>query len=151
MLIGAAGLRAAHPDLDLSVGLTNSAIEDLPRVESECVDATVERYRAIPSQDMVTRTPSSVPALKELFEENSPGSKKISVPVFIGHGVADQQVPVELSERLRTKYCALGGNVTRKTYEAQDHDGVIDASATDLLAFLTARFGNDPLDSGDCT
>ena len=86
---------------------------------------------------MVTRPPSSDPELKELFDENSPGSTKISVPVFIGHGIADQQVPVELSERLRTKYCALGGNVTRKTYEAQDHDGVIDTGAeTDVLAFL---------------
>ena len=48
VLIGAAGLRAADPDLDLSVGLTDAAAEDLPRVESECVDATVERYQTIP-------------------------------------------------------------------------------------------------------
>ena len=132
VLIGAAGLRAAHPDLDLSAGLTDSALKDLPRVESECVDATVERYQAIPSQDVVTRPPSKDPAIKELFDKNSPGSKKISVPVFIGHGVADQQVPVELSEGLRTKYCAMGGNVTRKTYAGQDHEGVINASETDV-------------------
>ena len=73
------------------------------------------------------------------------------MPVFIGHGVADQQVPVEVSERLRTKYCAMGGNVTRKTYEGQDHEGVIDASETDVLAFLTARFTNAPTDSRACT
>ncbi len=150
VLIGAAGLRAAHPDLDLSVGLTDTAVEDLPRVESECVDATVERYQTIAAEDVVTQPPSEDPALKQLFDENSPGSTKIAVPVFLGHGVDDQQVPVELSERLRAKYCAMGGNVTRKTYEGEDHDGVVDASETDVLAFLTARYQNDPLDSNAC-
>ena len=77
VLIGAAGLRAAHPDLDLSVGLTDTAVEDLPRVESECVDATVERYQTIAAEDVVTQPPSEDPALKQLFDENSPGSTKI--------------------------------------------------------------------------
>ena len=45
VLIGAAGLRAAHPDLDVSSILTPAAVEDLARVESECVDATVSRYK----------------------------------------------------------------------------------------------------------
>ena len=44
----------------------------------------------------------------------------------------------------------MGGNVTRKTYEGEDHDGVVDASETDVLAFLTARYQNDPLDSSTC-
>jgi pimeloyl-ACP methyl ester carboxylesterase len=151
VLIGAAGLRAAHPDLDLSAGLTASALRDLPRVEGECVDTTVERYAAIPSRDVVTRPPSEDPALKKLFDENSPGAKRILVPIFIGHGVADQQVPVELSERLRAKYCALGGNVTRKTYPGKDHEGVIDASEKDVLAFLTARYTKPQPDSNGCT
>jgi pimeloyl-ACP methyl ester carboxylesterase len=150
VLIGAAGLRAAHPDLDLSAGLTDAALDDLSRVESECVDATVERYQTIPSRDVLVRPPSNDPALKKLFDENSPGSKTISVPVFIGHGDADQQVPVELSERLSARYCAMGDTVTRRTYQAVDHDGVVDASEPDVLAFLTARFTNAPVEGSTC-
>ena len=47
VLIGAAGLRAAHPELDVWSILTPTAVEDLARVESECVDATVSRYENI--------------------------------------------------------------------------------------------------------
>ena len=48
------------------------------------------------------------------------------------------------------KYCAMGGNVNVKTYEGEDHDGVVEASETDVLVFLTARFTNEPLDSSAC-
>lgn len=149
VLIGAAGLRAAHPDVDLSAVLTPTAIADLPRVESECVDETVQRYETIPTGDILTRLPSSAPEINQLLEQNSPGSHSISVPVFLGHGDADQQVPVTLSDRLQDKYCALGVNVTKRTYNGVDHTGVIDAAAGDVLAFITARYEHGAT-VGDC-
>ena len=150
VLIGAIGHRAAHPDLDLSAVLIADAVSDLPRVEAECVDATVERYQSLSTGDMIMRLPSSDPAVLRLLEQNSPGAAGTLVPVFIGHGTADQQVPVALSKRLLAQYCALDVTVTRQTYEGQDHDGVIDAAADDALAFVAARYDHEPAVS-DCS
>jgi alpha-beta hydrolase superfamily lysophospholipase len=149
VLIGASGMRAGHPDLDLSTVLTPDALADLPRVESECLDATIERYQDDPG-GVTTRPPSSVPEIERLLEANSPGSTPISTPVFLGHGAADQQVPPAISERLGARYCALGADLIRRTYPGQDHDEVIDAAAEDVLAFITARYHREPAES-ECT
>ena len=74
-----------------------------------------------------------------LLEQNSPGAAGTLVPVFIGHGTADQQVPVAMSKRLLAQYCASMRDIAGQTYEGQDHDGVIDAAADDALAFIAAR------------
>ncbi len=146
VLIGASGMRAGNPDLDLSTVLTPDALADLGRVESECLDATIERYQDDPG-GVTTRPPSSVPEIERLLEANSPGSNPISTPIFLGHGDADQQVPPAISERIGARYCALGADLIRRTYPGQDHDEVIDAAADDVLAFVTARYDHDPAES----
>ena len=93
VLIGAIGLRTAHPDLDLSRVLTPAAMADLPHVESECVDDTIQRYASLTTSDVVSQAPSNDPELAGLLQENSPGSTPIEVPIFLGHGTADEQVP----------------------------------------------------------
>ena len=60
-----------------------------------------------------------------------------------------QQVPPTLSEQLGAKYCANGATLTRHVYPGQDHDGVIDAANDDMLAFLAARYEQEPALS-DC-
>ena len=151
VLIGAAGLRAAHPDLDLSAGLTDTAVEDLPRVESECVDATVERYQTIP----VTRCRDSARRAK-IRHSSSCSTRTLPDQRRSRYRSSSDMASTINKSRwscrsvCATKYCAMGGNVTRKTYEGEDHDGVVDASETDVLAFLTARYQNEPLDSSAC-
>src|SRR4051794_17671285 len=138
VLIGAAGLRAAYPDVDLSAVLTPAAIADLPLVESECVDDTIQRYEEVPIGDVFIQFPDMDPEINQLLTQNSPGSAAIAEPVFLGHGTADEQVPIVLTEQVLQKYCALGVHVTRHTYESVDHMGVLDAAADDVLAFISA-------------
>jgi pimeloyl-ACP methyl ester carboxylesterase len=140
VLMGAIGLRAAYPDLDLATVFTPDAIADIPRVETECVDTTVARYEPTPTSELISRAPSSVTEVERILEENSPGAIAPTVPIFIGHSEADEQVPVELSARLMAKYCALGATVIRRTYPGQDHVGVIDAADGDVLAFVANRY-----------
>ena len=123
---------------------------DLPRVESECVDDTVQRYESLTTSDVVSQAPSSDPEIARLLQENSAGSTPIGVPIFLGHGTADEQVPPELSDRLAAKYCALNVAVMQRIYDGEDHDGVVDAAADDVLAFITARYSHDPATT-DCT
>ena len=88
----------------------------------------------------ILRESSTTPDVALLLEQNSPGVVAPAVPVFIGHGDADQQVPVALSETLTATYCALGATVGRRVYPGQDHDGVIDAAADDAMTFITDRY-----------
>ena len=55
VLMGAIGLRAAYPDLDLASVFTPTAIADIPRIETECVDTTVARYQSVPTNKLITR------------------------------------------------------------------------------------------------
>ncbi len=146
-LIGAIGLRAGYPELDLAGVFTPRAIKDVARVETECVDETVARYETLPTDEVISTDPGGVVGLQRILDENSPGRVAPAVSVFIGHGDADQQVPVALSGRLATKYCALGATVTRRVYRHQDHDAVIDAAADDAMAFITDRFDHRPATS----
>ena len=63
VLIGASGMRAGHPDVDLAASLTPAALADLTQVESECVDETVGRYQDVPTDEIVTRLPGLLPRL----------------------------------------------------------------------------------------
>ena len=144
VLMGAIGLRAAYPDLDLASVFTPTAIADIPRIETECVDTTVARYHAVATNKFITRDPSTVAEVQRILEENSPATISPTVPIFIGHSEADEQVPVDLSARLMAKYCALGATVMRRTYPGQDHVGVIDAANDDILAFISNRYDHRP-------
>lgn len=146
-LIGAIGLRAGYPDLDLSTVFTPSAIADIDRVETECVDDTVARYQSLTTSDVIRRCPGAQPDLQALLEQNSPGAVPPMAPVFIGHGASDEQVPPELSAELEDKYCALGAKVTRRVYPGQDHVGVIDAASDDVITFTTDRYEHRPATS----
>lgn len=143
LLIGAIGLQAGYPDLDLSTVFTPSAVDDVARIETECVDATVTRYQALPAGEVIAHDPATVPDLQTLLEENSPGATPPAVPVFIGHGDADEQVPVALSGQLADKYCALDVTVVRVVYPERAHDAVVDAAATDAMAFITAAYDHE--------
>lgn len=148
-VIGANGFKAAYPKLALSDILTPKAIADTAAVQSECTDAIVERYRSLATNDVIKGVPTSSAELRRILEQNSPGAIAPHVPVFIGVGDADAQVPPALSEQLGAKYCANGATLTRHVYPGQDHDGVIDAANDDMLAFLTARYTQEPAVS-DC-
>ena len=148
-VIGAFGFKAAYPTLRLSDLLTPKAIADTATVASECTDAIIERYRSQPARSVLKRVPERRRS-RAILEDNSPGAIAPHVPVFIGVGDGDEQVPPTLSERLAEKYCAAGATLARHVYPGQDHDGVIDAANDDVLAFLTARYEQEPALS-DCS
>lgn len=148
VLVGAAGMRAAHPDLDLAALLTPKALGELARVEHACVDDVLHRYAKVASSELFRAPPSSIAPVRDVLVANSPGAQPIAAPVLVLHGTDDEQVPVEISERVRDAYCALGGNVTRHVYRNVDHDGVIDASGKDALAFMRAVLSHQPIANG---
>lgn len=78
VLMGAIGLRAAYPDLELAAVFTPTAISDIPRIETECVDTTMGRYESTPTGEVITRDPSTVTEVRRILEANTTGPRTIA-------------------------------------------------------------------------
>ena len=61
------------------------------------------------------------------------------VPIFIGQGDQDQQMPPQVSAQVDARYCRLGASGTRHVYPGADHEGVVDAATGDVLGWLADR------------
>lgn len=138
-LIGAIGMHAAYPELNLSTLLTPKAAADVSQVKSECLDATVSRWRGRPAAALFTRDPVTIPVVKRIFDENSPGAVNPKIPLLIVQGVNDEQVAVAISATIAAKYCRLGVTVMRRAYPGVNHDGVLEAASKDVLAWMADR------------
>jgi alpha-beta hydrolase superfamily lysophospholipase len=148
VLIAAIGWQAAY-GLDPVPYLTAAAVKDLPRVAKECADATIQRYETRTRDQVVSQALIDAPAVRELIDENSPGGLDPHVPILVVQGDRDEQVPPIVSAQLAAKYCALGATVSRQLYVDASHDGVIDAAGDDALAWIAARFNEEPA-AADC-
>jgi alpha-beta hydrolase superfamily lysophospholipase len=142
------GLRAAGygARLQLARGLTREARADLARVGKECAEETIARWRGRSVHALFARDPLSIPSVGKVLEEISPGASDPQVPIFLAQGSRDEQVPVRVSAELEARYCRLGATVLRRVYDA-DHEGVLDAAQTDVLAWIQARVHGSPAPS----
>ena len=141
VLIGVDGLLAGYGrSFDPSSFLTPAALADLTTVSSECVDATIARWRDRPRTALLARDPTTIPAVERVLTENSAGATDPGVPIFLGQGDQDQQIPLQVSAQLDARYCRLGASVTRHVYPGADHEGVVDAANSDVLGWLADRY-----------
>jgi alpha-beta hydrolase superfamily lysophospholipase len=142
------GLRAAGygPRLQLARGLTAQARADLARVGKECAQETIARWRGRPVHALFARDPLSVPSVVKVLKEISPGGSDPQMPIFLAQGSRDEQVPVRVSADLEARYCRLGATALRRLYDA-DHEGVLEAAQTDVLAWIQARVHERPAPS----
>jgi acetyl esterase/lipase len=144
-LIVGDGLRAAY-GLDPRTFLTADAVADLPRVERECVDATIARWQG---RDPTVALPvTKIRPLASLLAANSPGHAAIPAPVLLVTARGDQQLPGRLADRLQSRYCALGTAITRHDYAGADHDSVLALSHADVVAWIADRLHGRSVTSG---
>jgi acetyl esterase/lipase len=148
LAMAAGGLHAAYPDADLHQILTDEAIGRLGILETACTAAVWKAFRSLPYDRFAKADPTSVPAWKALLEENDPGHVKLSSPLFIVHGEADEQIPTVASAALFNRLCRLGQVAERKTYPGADHVGVAEAALDDLVRWTAERFAGKPATNG---
>jgi acetyl esterase/lipase len=144
------GLKTAYgARIELSKLLTPAARSDLAHVAKQCAGQTLAHWRGRSLDAVFARNPLSVPSLVKILEENSPGGSDPHMPIFLGQGSRDQEIPPSVSAQLEARYCRLGASVTRRLYPGADHDGVIDAASGDVLAWIADRVHGRPAPS-DC-
>ena len=146
--LAAAGLNAAYPEAELADVLTPEALDLLDVVDDGCTDAVFDVFNDVPYDEIVKTEPADVPAWRKIFEANDPGRAASPSPLLIIHGEADEQIPVERSEALFRRLCALGQVVERRTYAGQSHAGVVLRSFPEMLQWMDDRAAGKPASSG---
>jgi hypothetical protein len=139
----AAGLSAAYPDFDPRTLLTPAAAADLSRVRTECAATITRRYSS--AQSVLARDPNTVPGMKQLLVQNSPGTSSPNAPVLL---VQDTQGAAPIVTSLRNDYCALGATVERLAVAGKAR-GSIALAQRQVLAWIDDRYSEKPSRS-DC-
>jgi acetyl esterase/lipase len=84
----------------------------------------------------------AVTTWSSLIDENTPGAQPKQPPIFIGHGEADDVIPIAGSEHYAQDLCAAGNSVEFKTYPGATHFSVVADANLDIVDFFeTVRSG----------
>jgi dienelactone hydrolase len=150
VVLASDGLHASYGNaFDPSTYLTPAAEADLAANGSECADATISHWRGHPLTDVLARDPMTIPEVAAVLNANSPGKVNPGVPILLAQGEQDQQIPLSVTDQLHDGYCGVGATVSRHVYPGADHDGVVDAAATDVQTWIGDRYANRP-SAADC-
>lgn len=148
VVMGVAGLAAAYPDVSLDRLLTAEGRRVVDEIGSECNEDIQTTLADVRADAVLAPGATADPALLARLRENSAGFVKPDVPVLLYHGDADQVVPVQASETVLDRWCALGANVSRTVYPGADHVSVIFSAVFDLSSWIQARLAGTPATPG---
>jgi pimeloyl-ACP methyl ester carboxylesterase len=147
-LMTAVGFSAAYPELELADILSPEGVELAERIRDACNDRIFSgEFSAVPAERIERSDAASWDAWNARFDENTPGNRFTTVPMFVFHGEADELIPVEVSARMTERYCARGATVQRTTYPGASHVTVLVDAQRDIDGWLTARLAGEPAPS----
>ncbi|HEX2314488.1 MAG TPA: lipase family protein [Thermomonospora sp.] len=152
--LASVGLDAAYPELDLESYLNDKGRELLARSGDICLLSAdgVSTFLGTAFKritDFAHTNPLESPVWQARLNENKLGGTKPAAPVFQGHGAVDAMIPFAQAEALRKDWCALGGNVTFRSYPLSGHIQGALTSRSDSMNFLSDRFAGKPV-TGNC-
>lgn len=135
-----AGLRFAHPELNLDSALTPEGEKFVEMAETECVTPFEEKLGGVSLGDYFSKPLITLPKFRETVRDymGMPESG-FDEPLFMAHGLADQDVPIIGTAAYAALLHGKREPVTFKTYPA-DHSGTMSASLPDTRPFVRERF-----------
>uniref|UniRef100_UPI0035E42A9B alpha/beta hydrolase family protein n=1 Tax=Pseudonocardia pini TaxID=2758030 RepID=UPI0035E42A9B len=86
--------------------------------------------------------PSTTEPWASLLRDNTPGSVRLPVPLFVAQGGADTLVRPETTAAFVARECALGTAVTSLTVPGADHGFIAADALPQLLPWLAALPGS---------
>lgn len=135
-----AGLRSAHPEIDLNSYLTEQGRQLVDRAEGVCVLAAEDEFEGTISGDLFSRPLNQIPNFYGLLNDYmGVPTSGYDRPVFIGQGLTDTDVPAPAALSLVAQLKANGQDVTLFTYPT-DHSGALLQSQTDSVPFVKRLF-----------
>ncbi len=144
IFMAGAGLQAAYPDLDLGTVFTPEGLAAVEQAAGECGGETVDAFAGQDPDLFLKADPGATEPFASILEENSPGVRSTTVPIFLYHGEDDEQIPVIASQLVLDRYCANGTTAYRQTWPGADHSGVVPLALPDIEQYLSDRLAGEP-------
>jgi pimeloyl-ACP methyl ester carboxylesterase len=129
------------PDGQIAAILTPAGTTATPQMAAMCLLSQNSEIHAIADPligGYVTSDPSTTEPWKTMLAENSAGSQPITVPVFVGQGLADELVKPTATEDYVTLLCSQHTDVSFHRYQGVNHGFAAYAALPDMLGWLTA-------------
>ena len=136
-----AAYQERFPDGRVAAILTPAGTTATPQMAAMCLLSQNTEIHAIADPligGYVTSDPSTTEPWKTMLAENSAGSQPITVPVFVGQGLADELVRPKATEDYVTLLCSQQTDVSFHRYQGVDHGFAAYAALPDMLGWLTA-------------
>jgi pimeloyl-ACP methyl ester carboxylesterase len=145
LLYSLLGMDNAYPELKLDAFLNDAGRTMFAGFrENACTLELLLDYAGKTVPDYTTSSPYGTTAWLDRVAENTPGAEPIKVPVLQYHSTADEIVAFGQHKELRDAYCALGVQVTWKTWDGLGHITLIQRGGKDVMAFIADRFAGKP-------
>ncbi|MGU3432090.1 lipase family protein [Actinomycetes bacterium M1A6_2h] len=133
-----AGLRFAHPEIDLDSYLTAEGKQFVDRAETECVYPLAGKSSGIVTGRLFAKPLNEIPNFYALLNAYmGVPTSGYDRPIFIGQGAADLDVPAPSALSLLAQLTANNVPVTFKMYP-NDHIGTGLAAQPDAIAFVNS-------------
>ncbi|HZP29379.1 MAG TPA: alpha/beta fold hydrolase [Acidimicrobiia bacterium] len=146
VVMGLIGFRAAYPTADPTPVLADPVTKDLAVVEHTCADGVMKHFSTSPGR-VIAQNPADVNPFPQLMQENTPGSVKMTVPMFVAQGDKDDTVLQPFTDTFVKRACAHGDTIEYRVYPGTDHYTVRDASRPNMLAWMADRVAGRAADS----
>jgi pimeloyl-ACP methyl ester carboxylesterase len=132
--------------------LTPAGAASTPKMAALCLLSQTEEIHAIAGPlvgDYVTGDPATTEPWKTMLAENSAGGTPLTVPVFVGQGLADELVRPAATEGYVELLCTQNADVTFHRYPDVTHGLAAYAALPDLLLWLPT-LDDRPDGAGSC-
>lgn len=137
----AAGYAAAYPELPLSSVLNARGKQVIDKIRESCV-AELALVAPFTRLNSLTIRPDVIqdPLWQKRLTENTLGSVKPAVPVYLYHGTLDELIPFSVGTRLRSEWCSLGADVQWTPLPLLGHVAAVSAWGSNAMNWLGDRF-----------
>lgn len=99
----------------------------------------------------LNRANALTPAFRQAFAAVLPGMEystlHLSMPLFVGTGELDHDVPPAIQLALVRNACAQGSVIEAHLYAGRDHSGTVNASLKDSVPFVRKVLAGEPIHS----
>jgi hypothetical protein len=142
------GLAAVDPTVRPEDILAPPALNQVGTLATGCFNEVFAAYASLTREQMVGEDGVMPDSFLAKLAVSNPAQQSNTAPVFLAQGDADLTIPLEITQLLLAQECAVNTvPTTLKVYPGQDHDPVVYAAMGDVVAYLTARFANQPAPS----
>jgi alpha-beta hydrolase superfamily lysophospholipase len=144
LVLAAAGYDAIDPHAEIASIMTQAGKARLASIERGC-DTTADVftvYNQLAVDQVFTRNPLTTPPWSAGFRGDSAGMTPITSPILIVQGDRDTSVPRHITDALVRQLRGMHDHVTYRTYPSANHDRVVRAAQTDLVAWIEERFSS---------